>query len=690
MKRTIDRLRLMLTSEPHVGRRAAPRGSHGAPATEAHPRQDEPRPLAEHAEDGPRGGDGEALQLLQELQLQQFEIEMQKAELQRIYDELELKSRAHAAALSAAEDALQEETRRRLKSEEELRESRSRQDQVEGALEQLRLMAKAFEHSGEAIVITGPDNAILATNRDFSRLTGYSQEEALGKNPRILKSGKESPEFYRAMWETLLRENFWQGEIWDKRKDGSLYPKWLTITVFRDEAGEVVNYLAGFTDMTERKQAAERIWYLANNDPLTDLANRFSLMERLSQALEMAKRSASHLAVMFIDLDRFKDINDSFGHAIGDALLSQVAGRLRGAVRRSDIVARVGDDEFVVALARINSGIAATHVMSKIQQAMSQAYQVEGRELLITSSIGISVYPHDGATVEGLLKSANLAMYHAKAKGRNNCQYFKEEMNSKAQARLLLESDLRAAIERQEFLLHYQPQIDTVSGRAIGVEALVRWQHPDRGLIAPDMFIPIAEETGLILPIGEMVLHIACRQATAWLSEGLPPLRMAVNLSALQFKQGSLPNLVADILAETGLDPRQLELEITESAAMDNPEATIAHLRWFKEMGIGLAIDDFGTGYSSLSYLKLFPFDRLKIDRSFVKDIETDSNDAAIAAATIALAHTLGKEVIAEGVETETQANFLGFLKCDVVQGYFYSRPQPVEEVTAFLRENLR
>jgi len=556
------------------------------------------------------------------------------------------------------------------------------------AEDRLRLMAQVFKHIGEAIVITGPDNSILVTNNAFTSLTGYSQEDALGQNPRILKSGIETKEFYASMWESLLKENYWQGEIWDKRKDGSFYPKWLAITVVRNDQGEITYYIGSFTDISERKQAAQKIEYLANHDHLTNLPNRFSLMERLSQALGQAKRSTSHLAVMFIDLDHFKNINDSLGHHIGDMLLFHVAARLSESVRSADIVGRLGGDEFVVVLPQIQSGIDSVHIANKIQQAMSQTFRIGGHDLHITASIGISVFPHDGETIEEMMKNADLAMYSAKAKGRNNYQFFMQEMNSTAQERLLIEKNLRAAINREEFLLHYQPQIEAITGRVVGVEALVRWQHPQYGLVPPDMFIPIAEETGLILPIGIFVLNTACRQLTAWLSEGLPPIRMAVNLSARQFKQDNLPRLVAEVIAESGIDPHLLELEITESVAMDNPEETILHLRRLREMGIELSIDDFGTGYSSLSYLKLFPANRLKIDRSFVQDIETDSDDAAIAAATIALAHKLGKEVIAEGVETEGQLSFLKDQQCDIIQGYFFSRPLPAAELAQFLRNN--
>lgn len=556
------------------------------------------------------------------------------------------------------------------------------------AEEKVRLMSKVFEHSGEAVVITGPNNKILVTNKSFTRMTGYSQEDVLGQNPSILQSGKELNGFYTAMWESLLKENFWQGELWDKRKDGSLYLKWLAISVVRDNLNEITNYIGSFTDITEWKQAAQKIEDLVHHDSLTNLPNRFSLMERLSQALVLAKRSRTHLAVMFINLDRFKNVNDLLGHHIADSLLLDVAKRLLASVRSADIVARVGGDEFVVVLSQIQSEITAAHIVNKIHLALSQTYLLAGHDLHITSCIGVSVFPHDGEAAEELIENSDFAMSHAKSQGRNNYQFFKQEMNSVVRERLLLENDLRVAVKQEEFLLHYQPQIDMASGRVVGVEALVRWQHPERGMIPPDMFIPMAEETGLILPLGDWVLRAACWQLMDWLSEGLPPLRMAVNLSARQFKQENLPDLVAGIIAEIGIDSHLLELEITESAAMDNLDTTILHLNRLRDMGVELAIDDFGTGYSSLSYLKRFPANRLKIDRSFVMGIETDSDDAAIAAATIALAHKLGKEVIAEGVETEAQLSFLRDQQCDIIQGYFFSRPLPAKETSLFIRHN--
>ncbi len=559
---------------------------------------------------------------------------------------------------------------------------------IKEALEQKQILATVFEHSAEGLVITNSDNKILAVNSSFTQLTGYSQEEAIGQNPSILKSGREPKEFYAEMWDTLLTSNCWQGEIWDKRKDGSYYPKWLSIAVVRNGQGEIANYIAGFSDISERKQAEQKIEHLAHHDSLTNLPNRFCLSERLSQALQQAKRAGHHLAVLFLDLDRFKNVNDSLGHDVGDKLLIEVASRLKDSVRSSDIVGRIGGDEFVVVLPEIQSGIASVHFAEKIRQTLSEPYLINGHELHNSPSIGVSIFPHDGDTVEELMKNADTAMYHAKSLGRNNYQFFKKEMHSNAHERLVLENDLRLAIERNEFILYYQPQVEATSGMVVGVEALVRWQHPGRGLIMPDAFIPIAEDSGLIIQMGTMILEIACRQLAAWLAEGLSPLRMAVNLSAKQFRQSTLPDTVADIIARTGIDARLLELEITETAAMGHPEETIRQLKCLNEMEVQLAIDDFGTGYSSLGNLRLFPVSRLKIDRSFVSNIETNADDAAIAAATISLAHTLGKEVIAEGVETEAHSAFLIHQKCDYMQGYLFSRPLAADKAAEFIRNN--
>ncbi len=592
-------------------------------------------------------------------------------ELRQAHELLEQRVTERTLELSQTVTMLQEENARRVKAEN-----------------RMLLMAKVFEHSGEAIVITDSSNRILATNASFTRISGYRQDEVLGLDPKLLKSGIETKGFYESMWETLLLHNYWQGELYGKRKGGDIFPKLLSLSVVCDEGGNVLNYIGTFTDISELKQATQQIDFLAHYDVLTSLPNRTSLKKKLSAALKMAKQSSSHLAILSIDLDHFKYINDSLGHHVGDTLLSGVASRLAKSVRNIDVVARLGGDEYAVVLPQVVSGCASAHIVSKILEDLSHTFRLDNRDVVITASIGISVFPHDGDTTEELMKNADIAMHHAKANGRNNYQFFKQEMNITAQERFTLERNLRVAIEREEFLLHYQPQIEMATGRVIGVEALLRWQHPERGLVPPDTFIPLAEATGLILPIGDWVLETACRQMLSWLAAGLPPLRMAVNLSAKQFKQDGLSDTVAKIISATGLDPHFLELEITESAAMDDPEVTIYQLRKLRDMGVELAIDDFGTGYSSLSYLKLFPVNRLKIDRSFVKDIESDSDDAAIAAATIALAHKLGKEVIAEGVETEGQLRFLREQQCDVVQGYLYSRPRSAEDVFGYLQDH--
>lgn len=558
------------------------------------------------------------------------------------------------------------------------------------AQERINLLAMIFENSGEGIVITDYLNRIIETNKSFSRLTGYSREEALGENPRILKSEVAGKEFYEAMWSSILGKNYWQGEVWDKRKNGTIYPKWLTITAIRDDSGEITNFFASFSDISERKEAEQRIEHLAHTDALTSLPNRHTLVERLSQALEQAKRSADSLAVLFIDLDRFKTINDSLGHHIGDLLLIDVAVRLKKSVRSADIVARFGGDEFVVILPLIRSEIEAAHIAEHILTTLSEPYILENNKVYSTPSIGISIFPHDGTTVTELFKNADSAMYSAKSHGRNNFQMFTREMHTVAQQRLTLETDLRTAIEKEEFIVHYQPQIDATNGSLAGFEALVRWQSPERGIVPPDSFIPVAEETGLIIEIGRQVLHMAFRQMSQWQSAGLPLIKVAINLSARQLRQPELPETISELLKINGISPNRVELEVTESMVMGHPEESIKILTTLKKMGIDLAIDDFGTGYSSLSYLKLFPVDTLKIDRSFVKDIETDPNDAAIASATIALAHTLGRKVVAEGVETGGQLEFLKQHGCDIMQGYLFSKPLPADKVPDYIKKNFQ
>ncbi|QRM20867.1 EAL domain-containing protein [Dechloromonas sp. TW-R-39-2] len=553
------------------------------------------------------------------------------------------------------------------------------------------VLLRAFEQSHEAILISDRNNRVIAVNPAFTALTGYTLDEISGQDPKFLASGRVSSDFYTDMWQTLSEQDFWEGEIWDKRKDGSIYPKWLAISIIRDDRGAVRNYVASFTDITASKEAADRLAHLAYHDPLTELPNRLAFELHLSQALRVAQREDRQLALMLIDLDNFKNINDTLGHHFGDALLQRVAARLRECVRSSDLVARLGGDEFVVVLPEISSPRTATRVAEKINRQLAEPTQIEEHLLYATPSIGISLYPGDGDDAGTLLRNADAAMYHAKNSGRNNHQFYAAQMNEAASERLQFESALRQAISNlspaaSDFVLHFQPQIHAASGRVIGLEALLRWTHPTLGPVSPNRFIGIAEETGLIQPIGDWVIWEACRHLSAMKARGINNVRMAINVSAHQLRSDSLISLIHGAMACYDLTPSELELEVTETTAMQNPEATRGILDRLAAMGIKLAIDDFGTGYSSLAYLKHLPIHRLKLDRSFVKDLEEDANDAAICAATIALGHNLGLELVAEGVETDLQREFLSRLGCDVLQGFFYSRALPFEEALAYIQ----
>ncbi|MFA6313832.1 MAG: EAL domain-containing protein, partial [Sterolibacterium sp.] len=553
---------------------------------------------------------------------------------------------------------------------------------------QLRLYANVYEHSGEGILICDHNNRILAVNPAFTRLTGYSIDELRGKNPHILASGNTPPKTYQDMWRSLGQKGYWQGELWNRRKDGNIFPEWLSVSVASDLAGQPTHYIACFTDISERKASEDHITHLAHHDALTGLLNRYSLQGRLEQALATIRREQRALAVMFIDMDHFKNINDILGHAVGDELLMEVARRLRDGVRDSDVVARLGGDEFVLVLTEVDNATAAARVADKILRALGEPYAIGEEELHVTPSIGLAFYPDDGDDCETLMKHADIAMYHAKSQGRNNVQFFTAEMNQAAVERLSLDHDLRVALEERQFELHYQPQLDASSGSVVGVEALVRWRNPRDGLVSPVKFIPVAEETGLIIPLGEWVLNEACRQLRAWRQEGLNGVTMAVNLSAHQLRSPTLLAYVTQTLERHGLTGIDLELEVTESVAMANPDASIGQLQNLRDLGVRLSIDDFGTGYSSLNYLKRLPIHTLKLDRSFVNDIETDANDVAICTATIALAHNLGLRVVAEGVENAAQHNFLATLRCDTLQGYLFSRPIPALAALAYIQEN--
>ncbi len=551
----------------------------------------------------------------------------------------------------------------------------------------MQLLASAFHYSGEAILITDRDNNIVTVNPAFTKLTGYEPEEVAGRNPRILSAGRTTAEEYKEMWTTIAETGFWQGEIWDRRKDGGIYPKWMTVSVIRDSEGAIENHIAHFTDVSSERAAEAQLQHMAHHDVLTGLLNRLSLKGRLDQALAAARREGNKVALLFIDLDRFKVINDTLGHHIGDKLLIEVADRLRDSVRDSDVVARLGGDEFVIMLSGMEHSGSAAIIAEKLVRNIGDPYLIEGYDLYTTPSIGVALFPTDGEDGETLMKNADAAMYHAKAAGRNNFQFFDARMNDAALERLKIEHSLRQALARDEFRVHYQPILDIVSGKVLALEALVRWQHPEMGMVPPGNFIGIAEETGLIQPIGEWVFWTACRQLAEFNDAGLRGLKMSINISAMQLRNGNLPVLAKGAIEAFNLEPATMMFEITESVAMHQPEETVRILDLLHDMGVGLAIDDFGTGYSSLSYLRMFPINHLKLDRSFVMEIGENQDSAAICDATIGLAHSLGLKLVAEGVETEAQCDYLRSKGCDLVQGYLFSRPLPAEQALAFMQQ---
>ncbi len=552
----------------------------------------------------------------------------------------------------------------------------------------MRLANQAFENSLEGIAITDAACNILTVNNAFTVITGYSMEEVVGRNPRLLSSGRQTREFYDEMWRSVDACGKWQGEIWNIRKNGDIYPQWLNISRVTDEHGNVSNYVGVFSDISERKSAEERILHQVYYDQLTDLPNRVLFTDRLNQVMGMAKRHQDqHFAVMFLDLDRFKVVNDSMGHDAGDQLLQQVAHRLRGSVRETDTVARMGGDEFTVVLSEIATPKHAAAVAQKILDAFRPPFHLNGEEVYVSASIGISVYPEDGTTIELLLKNADMAMYRAKGSGGSWFELYDEGLGTQASQRLLLETALHKAVERDELELQYQPQFDCDSGKLVGFEALLRWRHPERGLLGPEAFLGIAEETGLIVPIGAWVLRTACAQAQAWRREFPGHRLMAVNLSGRQFQSADLSAQIASALQFSGLPHFCLELEITEGVVMQNLEASVDIMHHLAELGVQFSIDDFGTGFSSLACLKKLPIHSLKIDRSFIRDLVAGSDDAAIVGAIIAMANKLGLRVVAEGVESQSHLELLRAYKGIVGQGYLLGKPMPAEGATKLIAE---
>ncbi|CAK0768354.1 diguanylate cyclase [uncultured Gammaproteobacteria bacterium] len=554
--------------------------------------------------------------------------------------------------------------------------------------EDLRLAASVFLNISEAILITDTAGTILSVNPAFTDITGFSAEEAIGKSPRLLKSDHHADEFYRGMWSELRETGRWQGEIWNRRKDGGAYLQWQTISAVLDGVGLPVRYVSVFTDITELHQKDERIKHQAYHDALTGLPNRLLLLDRLEQALAVARRDLTRVAVLFLDLDRFKLVNDSLGHDVGDRLLVTVAKRLQNAIARSDTVARLGGDEFVLVLGDFASTADVAHVAERLIVKLLEPVKLDGHKVHVTTSIGISIFPQDGEDARTMLRNADTAMYRAKEEGRNTFRFFDQSMTTRALERLDLEADLRQALERNQFMVYFQPKVSLSNHTILGLEALIRWCHPKRGMVSPLDFIPLAEETGLIVPIGAWVLRAACEQNQRWRAAGLPPLPVAVNLSARQFLQPNLVETIFGILSDSGLPPNALEIELTESTVMSNSEQAIMIMRRLYEVGVRISVDDFGTGYSSLAYLKKLPISTLKIDRSFITDLVENGDDAAIVQTIIALGRSLRLEVVAEGVETIAQANFLDGNGCAIGQGFYFAKPMPGDQFPDWLGEN--
>jgi diguanylate cyclase (GGDEF)-like protein/PAS domain S-box-containing protein len=551
------------------------------------------------------------------------------------------------------------------------------------AEEESKLAGMVYDNTGEGIVVTDEDNNILAVNRAFTDITGYSLEEVKGKNPRIFQSGHHDAAFYQAMWQTINTKGYWSGEIWDKRKNGEMHAKQLSINTIRNEDGSVHRFVALFSDITDKKKSEGLIWHQANYDALTDLPNRRMFRDRLEQEARKSQRSGRTLAVLLVDLDRFKEVNDSLGHDKGDMLLVDAAKRICSCVRESDTVARLGGDEFIIILSELDDMGSIDRAAQDIIGKLSLPYRLEPEEVFISATIGISLYPNDSMVLDDLLKNADQAMYAAKSAGRNRFGYFIHDMQEAAQKRLHLANELRTALTQNQFEVYYQPIVEMASGRIYKAEALIRWQHPERGMIGPMDFIPLAEECGLIIPIGDWVFRQAVQQVKQWRSK-YKSFQISVNKSPLQMSRNvdfSWP----DHLQQEDVPGRAIAIEITEGLLLNAEPEINRKLLEFRDTGVKVAIDDFGTGYSSLSYLKKFDIDYLKIDKSFVDHLGQDADDLAISEAIIVMAHKLGLKVVAEGVETTLQRDLLLEAGCDYAQGYLYSKPVPAAEFEKLL-----
>jgi diguanylate cyclase (GGDEF)-like protein/PAS domain S-box-containing protein len=657
------------------------------------------------------GRERAVLGIIEDLTLEKKQLLLQrrhKKELQAARDQLEKRVQERTAEIRETNERLRQEIFVRKKAEHRLRQAHDELEQrVEArtaelshankklqlevaerkrAQEKLILAGKVIQGCNEAIAITDRENKIVDVNDAFCKITGYSWVDSSGQDPADLLGEIRDKEVLEEIWDAVSEEGQWQGEIVHQRRNGELYPALLSVSAVLNDAKQVTHYVRIFSDITRLKQTEKRLEHLAHYDGLTSLPNRVLFQDRLQQAMYQAARNNLIVVLMLLDLDGFKSVNDTFGHAAGDDLLIAVADRLKKCVRSTDTVARLGGDEFTVVLTGVTDVRGAASVATQINRVLSEPFVINGRELFISASIGITTYPLDSDQPERLLQNADTALYHAKEQGRNNFQFFSEEMNIRVLERLALELDLRAALERREFVLYYQPLVSIATGEVVSAEALIRWNHPTRGLLLPDKFIPSAEETGLILPIGEWVIRAACEQNRAWAEQGYATIPVSVNVSGLQLRQQDLVEKILKMLEDIDLEPRFLELELTERFAEGDPTETAKLFHEIKRNGISISIDDFGTGYSSLNVLKQFPIDKLKIDRSFIHDIPDDQDNAGIVEAIVSVAHGLKLKVVAEGVETEEQLEFLRERKCDTWQGHLLTKPVPADELVRFLR----
>ncbi|MGM0594350.1 MAG: EAL domain-containing protein, partial [Pseudomonadota bacterium] len=554
------------------------------------------------------------------------------------------------------------------------------------AEEQLRLAARVFEHSGEGIIVTDKNSVIVTVNDAFTRITGYLPEEAIGKTPSLLRSGKHDESFYEHMWWQLQDKGWWQGEIWNRRKDGSNYMEWLTINGVRDQDGNLLHFIGVFSDIDAVREGKDRLSYLATHDELTGLANRSLFQDRLQQLIAQASRSGNPFSVIFIDLDHFKLINDSAGHAAGDQLLKSAASRLSEVVRDEDTVSRLGGDEFGILLRTADKEVDIERTARRILHTLAEPFEITGRTVHIGASIGIAIFPNDGETVESLLKAADTAMYEAKGEGRDTFRFFSSDLREQVEKRMSLKTELRRALDQNELALHFQPRFCLSTGEIVSIESLLRWEHPEEGIILPGEFIDILEETGLIVPVGQWVMKESMKQARAWHNAGLTQAPVSVNVSARQFRGADFNALLEHCQDASGL----LEIELTERVIMADPESATERMNGLRELGINIAMDDFGTGYSSLLYLKEFPINVIKLDRGFIANLPGSERDAAIAHAVVSMAHALDLTVVAEGIETIEQADFIKQIGCHELQGFLVCRPRTAAEIAAMLARGTR